>query len=82
MKRGEKIKWVKMQLLAGKSITSFQAIISVRYTRLASGINRLVNSGWDIRTIMKSRKDGTQYAEYKLHNIAEISQTLKQNNDK
>ena len=70
--RGKKIKWVKDQLLAGKSITSLHAIIAIRYQRLASGINRLKNRGWDIETKMVTGKKGTPFAKYKLLNIKEV----------
>jgi GTP-binding protein EngB required for normal cell division len=48
-----------------KKITSWQAIIEYRITRLAEMIRRLKEDGHNIVTIMK-KGDKCRYAEYRL----------------
>ncbi len=53
-------------LLNGKSLTHFQSIRKWSYYRLSSAINRIRNAGFNVRTEMIERKNGSPYARYTL----------------
>ena len=60
-----KIEKVAHHLLTKKKITSWEAIMLYRATRLADIIFTLRGEGWLIKTIMIQNND-TRYAEYIL----------------
>ena len=65
MKTLSKMEYLKRWLKKGYSITQLQAIYHWKYTRLASGINRLRDKGWNIeKEMVKSGK--TIYGKYTL----------------
>ena len=65
-----KINLVKKHLIKKKSITSWDAIINYKATRLSAIIFNLRNSGWNISTNPITSKDdngnSTTYAKYVL----------------
>lgn len=66
-----KKKTKKSQLLAylqrsKRGITGLEALRKFGLYRLSGEINRLRNEGYDIKTEMMTREDGTTYARYYL----------------
>lgn len=57
---------VRAHLTAGKAITTAQAMLVYRISRLSSVIKRLRDAGMDIQTVMKTDEGGAQYGEYRL----------------
>ena len=58
--------WIVSQLKKGRILTALQAFDGCGTMRLAAYIHDLRAEGNNILTKMVYRKDGTQYATYKL----------------
>lgn len=66
-----KKKTKKSQLLAylqrsKRGITGHDALLKIGLYRLSGEIHELRNEGYDIKTEMMEREDGTRYARYYL----------------
>lgn len=63
------IKLIEKHLKSGKPVSSYEAIMTYRITRLAAIIHRLKSHGMEIKSIKKRNKENTSYySEYILIN--------------
>ena len=65
---------IKAHLVREKNITSMEAIVRYRVTRLAAVIHRLRQDGWAIETEKLPMPEGGTYAKYHFKGLPEATQ--------